>query len=187
MKRIALYSSLVLLTTGCSSLGGTQMSVRSASLPSPHTLALMGAPTSETEREARLDAASDKPLNPKAIKGAFWGGLITGSVGGVMAIGFGAAGGVAANKLADSYADGVNPVWTGGAATPADAVAAYCARVEQMTDVDRQENKEKTGVFLGSYAVNPVNGESIPVFIADYVLMGYGTGAIMAVPYPIST
>ena len=83
---------------------------------------------------------------------------------------------------ASAYADGVNPVWTGGAATPADAVAAYRARVEQMTDVDRQENKEKTGVFLGSYAVNPVNGESIPVFIADYVLMGYGTGAIMAVP-----
>jgi len=81
-----------------------------------------------------------------------------------------------------AYADDVNPVWTGGAATPADAVAAYRARVEQMTDVDRQENKEKTGVFLGSYAVNPVNGESIPVFIADYVLMGYGTGAIMAVP-----
>ena len=83
---------------------------------------------------------------------------------------------------ASAYADGVNPVWTGGAATPAHAVAAYRARVEQMTDVDRQENKEKTGIFLGSYAVNPVNGESIPVFIADYVLMGYGTGAIMAVP-----
>ncbi|MEM7141089.1 MAG: leucine--tRNA ligase [Actinomycetota bacterium] len=72
--------------------------------------------------------------------------------------------------------------WTGGAATPGDAVAAYRARVEQMTDLDRQENKEKTGVFLGTRAINPTNGESIPVFIADYVLMGYGTGAIMAVP-----
>ena len=51
-----------------------------------------------------------------------------------------------------------------------------------MTDVDRQENNEKTGVYLGVHATNPVNGESIPVFIADYVLMGYGTGAIMAVP-----
>ena len=84
--------------------------------------------------------------------------------------------------VADAYADDVNPAWTAGAATPAAAVAAYRARVEQMTDVDRQENKEKTGVYLGVHATNPVNGESIPVFIADYVLMGYGTGAIMAVP-----
>ena len=81
-----------------------------------------------------------------------------------------------------AYADDVNPAWTAGAATPAAAVAAYRARVEQMTDVDRHENKEKTGVYLGVHATNPVNGESIPVFIADYVLMGYGTGAIMAVP-----
>ena len=44
------------------------------------------------------------------------------------------------------------------------------------------EDKEKTGVFTGGYAVNPVNGERIPVWIADYVLMGYGSGAIMAVP-----
>ena len=80
--------------------------------------------------------------------------------------------------VADAYADNVNPAWTAGAATPAAAVAAYRARVEQMTDVDRQENKEKTGVYLGVHATNPVNGESIPVFIADYVLMGYGTGAI---------
>ena len=43
-------------------------------------------------------------------------------------------------------------------------------------------DKEKTGVFTGGYAVNPVNGERIPIRIADYVLMGYGTGAIMAVP-----
>ncbi|MCW2787748.1 MAG: leucine--tRNA ligase, partial [Aeromicrobium sp.] len=50
------------------------------------------------------------------------------------------------------------------------------------TDLERQENKDKTGVFTGSYATNPVNGEQIPVFIADYVLTGYGTGAIMAVP-----
>jgi leucyl-tRNA synthetase len=67
-------------------------------------------------------------------------------------------------------------------ATPADAVAAYRASIAAKSDLERQENKSKTGVFLGSYATNPVNGASIPVFIADYVLLGYGTGAIMAVP-----
>ena len=50
------------------------------------------------------------------------------------------------------------------------------------TELERQENKEKTGVFTGAYATNPVNGKQIPIFIGDYVLMGYGTGAIMAVP-----
>ncbi len=72
--------------------------------------------------------------------------------------------------------------WTGGAATPAEAVAAYRASIAAKSDLERQENKEKTGVFTGSYAANPVNGEQVPVFIADYVLTGYGTGAIMAVP-----
>ncbi|WP_307837141.1 leucine--tRNA ligase [Aeromicrobium sp. YIM 150415] len=72
--------------------------------------------------------------------------------------------------------------WTGGATTPAEAVAAYRASAAAKSDVERQENKEKTGVFTGAFATNPVNGEQIPVFIADYVLMGYGTGAIMAVP-----
>jgi leucyl-tRNA synthetase len=64
----------------------------------------------------------------------------------------------------------------------ADAVAAYRAQAAAKSDVERQESREKTGVFTGSYATNPVNGESIPVYVADYVLMGYGTGAIMAVP-----
>ena len=51
------------------------------------------------------------------------------------------------------------------------------------TEVERHADaKEKTGVFIGAYATNPVNGAQIPVFIADYVLAGYGTGAIMAVP-----
>ncbi len=51
------------------------------------------------------------------------------------------------------------------------------------TDIQREAtDKEKTGVFTGGYAINPVNGEKIPVWIADYVLMTYGTGAIMAVP-----
>ncbi|MEQ8841153.1 MAG: leucine--tRNA ligase [Acidimicrobiales bacterium] len=84
--------------------------------------------------------------------------------------------------IADVWPENTDPRWTSGARTPADAVAIYRARVEQMTDLDRQETKEKTGVFLGSTAVNPTTGKPIPVFIADYVLMGYGTGAIMAVP-----
>jgi leucyl-tRNA synthetase len=76
----------------------------------------------------------------------------------------------------------VDERWTFGAATPSEAVAAYRATVAAKSDLERQENKDKTGVFLGSYATNPANGQQIPVFIADYVLIGYGTGAIMAVP-----
>ncbi len=65
----------------------------------------------------------------------------------------------------------------------AEAVAAYQGEAAAKKDVDRQdESREKTGVFTGSYATNPVTGTEIPVWIADYVLMGYGTGAIMAVP-----
>ncbi|WP_249997828.1 leucine--tRNA ligase [Actinoplanes sp. M2I2] len=75
-----------------------------------------------------------------------------------------------------------NEKWTGGHATPAGAIAAYRAEAAAKTDEQRTEGKEKTGVFTGAYATNPVNGASIPVFIADYVLSGYGTGAIMAVP-----
>ena len=84
--------------------------------------------------------------------------------------------------VASEWPEGVDPRWTGGAATPAEAVAAYRAQAAAKTDIERQENRDKTGVFTGAYAVNPVNGEQIPVFIADYVLIGYGTGAIMAVP-----
>lgn len=63
------------------------------------------------------------------------------------------------------------------------AVAEYQSRARSKSDLERTElAKEKTGVFTGAHAVNPVNGERIPVWIADYVLMGYGTGAIMAVP-----
>ena len=73
--------------------------------------------------------------------------------------------------------------WTGGAGDPASAVAAYRRQAGSKSDVERQADaKVKTGVFTGTRAINPVNGEAIPVFIADYVLMGYGTGAIMAVP-----
>jgi leucyl-tRNA synthetase len=81
-----------------------------------------------------------------------------------------------------AYGDDVDPRWTYGAATPADAVASYRAAIASKSDLERQENKEKTGVFTGAYATNPVNGARVPVFIADYVLTGYGTGAIMAVP-----
>ncbi|BBX49513.1 leucine--tRNA ligase [Mycolicibacterium poriferae] len=81
-----------------------------------------------------------------------------------------------------TWPDGVDARWTFGAATPVEAVAAYRAAIAAKSDLERQENKTKTGVFLGSYAVNPANGQQVPVFIADYVLAGYGTGAIMAVP-----
>mgnify|MGYP000002472837 CR=1 FL=1 len=63
-------------------------------------------------------------------------------------------------------------------------VEAYTLEASRKTEIDRMaEGKEKTGVFTGAYATNPVNGKEIPIWIADYVLMGYGTGAIMAVPY----
>ncbi len=63
------------------------------------------------------------------------------------------------------------------------AVEAYIHQAVRQTDIQREStDKEKTGVFTGGYAVNPVNGERVPVWIADYVLMTYGTGAIMAVP-----
>ncbi|QXE36870.1 leucine--tRNA ligase [Streptomyces sp. GMY02] len=82
-----------------------------------------------------------------------------------------------------AWPEGTHEVWTGGHATPADAVGAYRKQAASKSDVERQaEAKDKTGVFTGAYATNPVSGEPVPVFIADYVLMGYGTGAIMAVP-----
>ncbi len=63
------------------------------------------------------------------------------------------------------------------------AVDEYKAQAARQSDIEREAtDKEKTGVFTGSYAINPVNGERIPIWIADYVLMSYGTGAIMAVP-----
>ena len=84
--------------------------------------------------------------------------------------------------VAASWPEGVDERWTGGAASPREAVAAYRDATSRKSELDRQENREKTGVFTGAYVTNPVNGERLPVFIADYVLMGYGTGAIMAVP-----
>ncbi|HEX4789417.1 MAG TPA: class I tRNA ligase family protein, partial [Actinospica sp.] len=82
-----------------------------------------------------------------------------------------------------AWPEGTPEAWRGGAASPGEAVAGYQAMAAAKSDVDRQADaKTKTGVFTGAYAVNPVSGERVPVFIADYVLMGYGTGAIMAVP-----
>lgn len=82
-----------------------------------------------------------------------------------------------------------SPAWAGPGddgtlvAGPAEAVAAYRLAASRKTDLERQaEAKEKSGVFIGAYATNPVTGMRLPVFIADYVLMGYGTGAIMGVP-----
>lgn len=84
--------------------------------------------------------------------------------------------------VAAEWPDGVDPHWTFGAATPAEAVKAYRQSIAAKSDLERQEYKAKTGVFLGTYATNPANGAQVPIFIADYVLVGYGTGAIMAVP-----
>lgn len=64
-----------------------------------------------------------------------------------------------------------------------EAVEAYLNKVKTKSDLERTDlAKEKTGVFTGAYAINPVNGEKMPIWIADYVLVSYGTGAIMAVP-----
>ncbi|MFH1331056.1 MAG: leucine--tRNA ligase [Actinomycetota bacterium] len=83
----------------------------------------------------------------------------------------------------DAWPQGTPAAWTGGAASPRQAVADYQRRASGRSELERQaETREKTGVFVGRHAINPVNGERIPVFLADYVLMGYGTGAIMAVP-----
>jgi len=82
-----------------------------------------------------------------------------------------------------AWPEGTPDAWTGGYATPVEAVAAYRAQAAAKTDEERQdEGRTKSGVFTGAYATNPVNGAKLPVFVADYVLMGYGTGAIMAVP-----
>ncbi|MBC7560331.1 MAG: leucine--tRNA ligase [Dermatophilaceae bacterium] len=86
----------------------------------------------------------------------------------------------------DGWPERTRGAWVPGgpdAVTPREAVAAYRRTASRKSDVERQsEGKDKTGVFIGAFATNPVDGRLIPVFVADYVLMGYGTGAIMAVP-----
>ncbi|MFR3032045.1 MAG: leucine--tRNA ligase, partial [Blautia sp.] len=71
-----------------------------------------------------------------------------------------------------------------GLATPEnkDAVDKYIYEASMKSNVDRMQDKEKTGVFTGSYAVNPLNGAKVPIWLSDYVLADYGTGAIMCVP-----
>lgn len=87
------------------------------------------------------------------------------------------------DEVPAAWPDGTRDTWTGGNATPIEAVAAYRKESSAKSAVERQADAgKKTGVFTGHLAVNPVNGAYIPVFTADYVLMGYGTGAIMAVP-----
>jgi hypothetical protein len=78
---------------------------------------------------------------------------------------------------------GTPTAWTAGAATPRAALEHYRQFAASKSDLERTElAKEKTGVFTGVYAINPVNRQRIPIWIADYVLASYGTGAIMAVP-----
>src|SRR5699024_425213 len=72
--------------------------------------------------------------------------------------------------------------WRGYGATPAEAIAAYKRAPASKTDGDRQQGCEKSGIFTGSYALTPAPGGEVTIFIADYVPMGYCTGAIIAVP-----
>ncbi|MCI7550876.1 MAG: class I tRNA ligase family protein [Actinomycetaceae bacterium] len=93
------------------------------------------------------------------------------------------------HNMPASWPEGTREAWKGepiDGATPDDprvAVKAYQRAASMKSDLDRADlDKEKTGVFTGIFATNPVNGKPVPVFTADYVMMGYGTGAIMAVP-----
>ncbi len=63
-----------------------------------------------------------------------------------------------------------------------EAVEKYIYDASMKSNVDRLQDKEKTGVFTGSYAINPLNGAKVPIWLSDYVLADYGTGAIMCVP-----
>ncbi|MEK0306705.1 leucine--tRNA ligase [Bifidobacterium favimelis] len=87
------------------------------------------------------------------------------------------------SHVPDRWPQGVSQEWTGGYEDPRQAVRAYRLAAESKTAKDRvDEGGEKTGLFTGLYAINPITGAELPVFTADYVLMDYGTGAIMAVP-----
>ena len=90
---------------------------------------------------------------------------------------------------AEEWPEGTPDGWKGprlfgdeAVRSPRSAVAAYVARTARVSDRQRQAGTSKSAVFLGSYAVNPVSGATMPILISDYVLVGYGTGAIMAVP-----
>jgi leucyl-tRNA synthetase len=88
-----------------------------------------------------------------------------------------------ADTLPGAWPEGTKDAWTGGAENPREAVRNYQQRAAAAGEEARTaEDREKTGVFTGLFAVNPMDGRRLPVFTADYVLTGYGTGAIMAVP-----
>ena len=87
------------------------------------------------------------------------------------------------------WPEGTHEVWKGADAaaadSPAAAVAAYRRSTSRKSDVERQmDDRTKTGVFTGAFAANPLNGNPIPVFVADYVLMGYGTGKVSSSTAP---
>lgn len=84
--------------------------------------------------------------------------------------------------LPEVWPEDTPTAWTGGASSPREAVEEYRRIASELSDLERQENRSKTGVYLGSHCVVPVNEKKVPIFIADYVLMGYGTGAVMSVP-----
>ena len=85
--------------------------------------------------------------------------------------------------LPQEWPEDVPEQWKGGYANPAEGVQAYRRAAEAKTAKDRvDEGGAKTGLFTGLYALNPITGDKLPIFTADYVLMDYGTGAIMAVP-----
>lgn len=86
-------------------------------------------------------------------------------------------------RVSSTWPDGIPLAWKGGGESPRAAVESYRQFAAKKSDLERTElAKEKTGVFTGVWAVNPVTGKEIPIWIADYVLISYGTGAIMAVP-----
>ena len=86
-------------------------------------------------------------------------------------------------QIPKAWPMGIPDIWKNGASNPHEAILRYREQCTKKSDLERTElAKEKTGVFTGAYAINPVNGERIPIWIADYVLASYGTGAIMAVP-----
>ncbi|WP_419856135.1 leucine--tRNA ligase [Candidatus Poriferisodalis sp.] len=84
--------------------------------------------------------------------------------------------------VADVWPSGTDQRWTGGATTPREALHAYRAQAAAMTDLQRQTERDKTGVWLGVNCRVPTSGAPVPVFVADYVLIDYGTGAVMSVP-----
>ena len=84
--------------------------------------------------------------------------------------------------VADEWPPGTDQRWTGGAATPREALEEYRAQAAVMTDLQRQTERRKTGVWLGVNCQVPTTTETVPLFVADYVLIDYGTGAVMSVP-----